>query len=206
MAYTIGQRILIAFFKIVNTIIPWHKLPRYMGAINLLALRDELRQENLFDTYPTEDFQGTKKSDPMPDTKFLCQRNSDGLYNDLKHPKMGCAGMRFGRNVPRKYTAAPTEEELMTPNPREISQRLLARTDFKPATIVNLLAAAWIQFQVHDWAQHFNSTTETWDVPLRTEDKWPEHSMKIAKTQADEPLDETDQKCPAYKDENTHWW
>jgi hypothetical protein len=31
---------------------------------------------------------------------------------------------------------------------------LLKRTVFKPATIVNLLAAAWIQFQLHDWVMH----------------------------------------------------
>jgi len=70
---------------------------------------------------------------------------------------MGCAGMRFGRNVPRKYTKAPSEEELLTPNPRVVSDRLMNRADggFKPATIVNLLAAAWIQFQVHDWFFHY---------------------------------------------------
>lgn len=206
MAYTLGERILVVIFKIVNAIIPWHKLPKYIGALNLLAMRDELREENLHDVYPSEAFQGTAKSTPMSDTKYLCQRNSDGLFNDLQRPKMGCVGMRFGRNVPRKYTTAPSPEQLLTPNPRLISDKLLARTEFKPATIVNLLAAAWIQFQVHDWAQHFNSTTEDWEVPLKADDKWLEHPMRIAKTQVDEPLDATDKKCPAYQDSNTHWW
>ena len=71
---------------------------------------------------------------------------------------MGCAGMRLGRNVPRKYTAAPSEEELLSPNPRLVSDRLMRRGadgGFKPATIVNLLAAAWVQFQVHDWFFHY---------------------------------------------------
>lgn len=206
MGYSIGERLLISFFKIVNVIIPWHKLPKYIGALNLLAMRDELREENLHDVYPTEDFQGTTKSDPLPETKYLCARNSDGLFNDLKRPKMGCIGMRFGRNVPRNYTSPPSHEELLTPNPRLISERLLARTDFKPATIVNLLAAAWIQFQVHDWAQHFNSTSEKWEIPLQAGDSWPEHPMKLAKTQVDEPYDEEDQEYPAYRNSNTHWW
>ena len=206
MAYSFSQRILIAIFKIVNAIIPWHKLPKYLGALNLLAMRDELREENLHDVYPSEAFQGTTKSTPLSDTKYLCQRNSDGLFNDLQHPKMGCVGMRFGRNVPRRYTAAPTQEQLLTPSPRLISEKLLARTEFKPATIVNLLAAAWIQFQVHDWAQHFNSTSEPWEVPLEAGDRWPEHPMRIAKTQVDRPLDKTDEEYPAYCNTNTHWW
>jgi hypothetical protein len=64
---------------------------------------------------------------------------------------MGCVGMRFGRNVSRENTKKPSQEELLSPNPRLVSQELLKRDEFKPATILNLLAAAWIQFQVHDW-------------------------------------------------------
>jgi hypothetical protein len=92
----------------------------------------------------------------MKDKRYLVTRNSDGLFNDLDEPLMGCTGMRFGRNVSREHTTKPTDEELLTPNPRIVSEQLLARTKFKPATIVNLLAAAWIQFQVHDWFMHEN--------------------------------------------------
>lgn len=84
----------------------------------------------------------------MADSEFQYTRNSDGLFNDLSAPKMGCAGMRFGRNVPREYTLKPSDGELMTPGPRLVSSTLLKRDTFKPATILNLLAAAWIQFQV----------------------------------------------------------
>src|SRR5206468_4164689 len=168
MTLTISQRLLIWIFKFVNFFISWHRLPKWLSVLNLLALRYELRDKNLYDTYPEWDYQGTSSSPSIPDTKFISIRNSDGVFNDLARPKMGCSGMRFGRNVPRSHTIPPNHEELMTPNPRMISEQILARKDgeFKPATIVNLLAAAWIQFQVHDWAQHFNSTTETWDVPL----------------------------------------
>jgi hypothetical protein len=60
---------------------------------------------------------------------------------------MGCAGMRFGRNFPRKQCQKPTEDELWNPSPRLVSQAFMARKpeDFKPATTLNLLAAAWIQ-------------------------------------------------------------
>lgn len=155
------DRAIVALFKGVNKLVPWFKLPSWIGVFNLLALRIELRAKNLHDVYPSADSQGTEAADPMPDALYLTARNSDGKFNSTEQPLMGCAGMRFGRNVPRQLTVAPTEEELMTPNPRIISERLLARQSgkFKPATIVNLLAAAWIQFQVHDWAFHDEVST-----------------------------------------------
>lgn len=204
MNISFGERLLVWFYKCVNAVVPWHRLQRHVGAFNLLALRIELRANNLHDTYPSWDYQGNAKSEPLLDTKDLCVRNSDGKFNDLERPRMGCAGARFGRNVPRQYTQAPTHEELMSPNPRIVSERLLARKPgtFKPATIVNLLAAAWIQFQVHDWLQHFNST-EQHEVPLPKSDKWPDRPMKIDKTQPDEILGDEDVEYPGYKNENS---
>ena len=50
-----------------------------------------------------------------------------------------------------------------------MSQRLLARTEFKPATTLNLLAAAWIQFQVHDWFDHGDNESERpFAIPLES--------------------------------------
>jgi hypothetical protein len=154
---TLVDRVIVKFFKGVNKVVKWYKLPRYIGVFNLLAFRIELRSKNLYDVYPSVEAQGSPETVPMKNCEWVKARNSDGKFNSLEEPLMGCAGIRFGRNVPRKYTAAPTEEELMSPNPRIISDKLMARQDgkFKPATIVNLLAAAWIQFQVHDWFFHY---------------------------------------------------
>ena len=202
------SRILIWIFKGVNQLVAWHRLPKYIGAINLLAYRDELRAYNLYDVYPDESFQGTTETEPIPDTRYLGIRESDGKFNDLKEPRMGCAGMRFGRNVPRKDTKPPNHDELLNPNPRLISERLLARQPghFKPATIVNLLAAAWIQFQTHDWFSHYTSEDEKVEVPLPKGDPWSEPEMRVARTQADKPLDTTDEQFPAYRNQSTAWW
>ena len=202
------SRILIWVFKGVNKVIEWHKLPKYLGAFNLLAFRDELRAYNLYDVYPNESFQGTPATEPLSDTRYLGARDSDGKFNDIKEPRMGCAGMRLGRNVPREKTAPPNHDELLNPNPRLISERLLARQpgQFKPATIVNLLAAAWIQFQVHDWFAHYNEPEKDVEIPLLEGDNWSDSRMKVARTQADKPLDETDEKYPAYRNQNTAWW
>ncbi|KAH7093757.1 heme peroxidase [Paraphoma chrysanthemicola] len=209
-AYTpsLPQRALIQAYKSVNKLVPWHKLPTIIGVLNLSAFRYELRQKNLHDVYPSPDYQGVSGCPQMVDEEFLHTRHSDGLFNDLGAPKMGCAGMRFGRNVPREFTTRPSNEELMSPNPRQISEELLKRNVFKPATTLNLLAAAWIQFQVHDWFQHTNSTTEKHSVPLPAGDTWPspDATMSVEQTVSDEALSETDKKTPGYKNENTHWW
>ena len=154
---SIGERLLVGVFHLINKVIAWHKLPSLVGALNLDALRIELRQYNLHDGYSSGTVQGNQTTDPMPDKRFENARNSDGKFNSTAMPLMGCAGMRLGRNFPRQLTPKPTEEELWNPNPRMLSEKFMARKGpkgFIPATTLNLLAAAWIQFQTHDWFFH----------------------------------------------------
>ena len=81
-------------------------------------------------------------------------RSADGSFNSLDHPRMGMARSRFGRNFPLPECAAERGDDLLDPNPRVISRELLARRTFIPATTLNLLAAAWIQFETHNWFSH----------------------------------------------------
>ena len=119
---------------------------------------------------------------------------------------MGSAGMRFGRNVPLSE-AFPDTANLMTPSPRQVSLELLTRTTFQPATILNVIAAAWIQFMVHDWFVHKKgSWTHTHDIPLDDGDNWHERPMRVPKTPADPPKVADSKRPPAYINENTHWW
>ncbi|KAI5212292.1 heme peroxidase [Aureobasidium subglaciale] len=200
------DRLLVCLFHVVNLVRPWHKLPSAIGALNLDALRVELRQYNLHDGYDSATAQGDTYITPLEDKRFLAARNSDGKDNSLTQPKMGCSGMRFGRNFPRKYCEKPTEEELWTPNPRLVSEAFMSRKpgEFKPATTLNLLAAAWIQFQVHDWVFH-ESSEDTYEVPLLPNDSW-HNQMKIYRTKPDEVLDASDIKCPGYKNTSTAWY
>lgn len=157
------ERLGVSAFHLVNKVIPWYKLPGFLGAFNLAFLRVELRQHNLYDGYASAEAQGNAEEEPLPDERFRHARNSDGKYNSLEAPLMGCRGMRFGRNFPRHLTPKPTEEELWTPNPRLISDKFMARKDgqFIPATTLNMLAAAWIQFQIHDWFMHFEVSLDS---------------------------------------------
>ena len=144
---TLFETIFIKIFHVVNFFIPWHRLPGLIGAFNLDFLRVELRNYNLHDGYASADAQGKLGELPATEERYVGTRNSDGKDNSLEMRKMGCAGMRFGRNFPRKQCQKPTEDELWNPSPRLVSQTFMARKpeDFKPATTLNLLAAAWIQ-------------------------------------------------------------
>jgi hypothetical protein len=110
---------------------------------------------------------------------------------------------------------------LLTPNPRLVSERLLQRDQFKPAKILNLLAAAWIQFETHDWFFHGEPTqTDPFKLPLEPDDPWKKHApaMVIRRTQPDPTRDyakeaESARKDPGYKrypptyvNTGAHWW
>ena len=180
----------------------WYNLPRPASGIKLYQIRNELREQNLFDTEepPLE----SSTTPPASDAHRV--RTSDGTYNDLACPRMGSAGMRFGRNVPLAE-AFPDTANLMNPSPRLVSLELLTRTTFQPATILNVIAAAWIQFMVHDWFVHKKGTWSlTHDIPLGERDGWHERPMRVPKTPADAPKVAGSTRPPAYINENTHWW
>ncbi|VUC23259.1 unnamed protein product [Clonostachys rosea] len=202
------ERVGISVFRLINKVVPWFKLPSLIGALNLALLRVELRGYNLHDGYASASAQGSSEDTPMDDERFQTARNSDGKFNSLEQPRMGCTGMRFGRNFPREDCPKPTEEELWSPNPRLISEKFMARKEgkFIPATTLNLLAAAWIQFQTHDWFNHeIDLENKPHDIPLPPGHSW-QGKMTLPKTKPDEILDPSDVKCPGYKNVNTAWW
>jgi hypothetical protein len=180
----------------------WFDVDGPAAAARLVKLRDQLRAKNLHDT---EDPPLEVSAAPAP-AEGHNVRTSDGTYNDLACPRMGGAGLRFGRNFPLSETV-PDVANMMNPSPRRVSLELLTRTTFQPATILNVLAAAWIQFQVHDWFVHTKgSWTHTHDIPVDDGDTWHERPMRVPKTPADPPKVPNSTRPPAYINENTHWW
>ena len=133
---------------------PWYKLPRLFSMVKLVEIRDELRKKNLHDTEEPPLEQTAVPADLDPALREA--RSTDGSFNDLQVPKMGAAGCRFGRNVPLQHTF-PDTPNLLIHNPRQVSRELMTREQFQPATILNLMAASWIQFMVHDWFVHDRS-------------------------------------------------
>jgi hypothetical protein len=188
--------------RIAQKASPWYELPIPLAVPALVDVRDELRQKNLHDTEEPSLIR-RNENDPLP-PHVKNERTEDGTYNDLRCPHMGAENRRFGRNFPLEHTF-PDTVNLLNPNPRDVSLALMTRTEFKPATIINLLAAAWIQFMVHDWFAHKISHEKTIDVPIRDDDPWADKPMKIAATEVD-PAPPGSTRPPAYANENTHWW
>jgi hypothetical protein len=199
----------------------WYLSDMGTALAKLATMRSVLDKYNLHDTY----LPGTR---PQVDcsTANTTVRQADGTCNDLINTTAGAVGARIGRNIPLfvpnpasptgyapnpyAYPAA-TDAELLTPSPREVSRNLFTRpgTGMKPVPFLNMLAAAWIQFQVHDWFGHGdNSATDFFHVPLAEDDvlrKYHLTELLVGKTVRDvsalgQPLP------PVYKNEVTHWW
>ncbi len=206
---SLGERMLVGFFSIVNALVSWHRLPRYLALANLAAFRIGMRQHNLH--YPT--IHGTLPQGEIKDVPndALACRRSNGAYNDLRCPVMGTRATRFGRNVPLTEAHPDVPSLLLSPNPRLVSERLLARRKFEPATGLNMLAAAWIQFQIHDWFSHGDNEIERpFEIPIDNMDPWPhERPMRIQRTKQDETRTPTEIQAdlpPTYTSTESHWW
>ena len=181
---------------------PWYIAPRLSGMRQLVQIREQLRRDNLHDT---EEPPLEKKSIPDKlDAALRFDRTVDGTYNDLEYPDMGSCGKRFGRNVPLEHTF-PDTANLMTPSPRLVSRELMTRHEFQPATILNLTAASWIQFMVHDWFVHKRSETDFVEIPLVKGDDWSDPKMKVPRS-VPEPPPSGSSRPPAYANPNGHWW
>jgi len=181
---------------------PWYELPRLLADARLVEMRSRMRRENLHDTEEPPEPKGEIPANLDPVIRY--QRSIDGSGNDLRYPKMGAMGRRFGRNVPLEHTF-PDTANLLIPNPRVVSRELMTRDTFKPATILNLLAGAWLQFMVHDWFVHARSKTEFIDIPTPPGDDYGEPNVRVPRSVPD-PAPAGSKRPPAYANLNSHWW
>ena len=189
------------FAERVDRIIGWPRLPVVFAIPVLIGLRQQLRSKNLIDTgrgalgLPREH---------LTTAAELSGRTLTGRHNNLSDPLMGSIGSRFGRNVPLTRVYGEEPDQLLEPNPRLISRQLLTRDRFQPATTLNILAAAWIQFEVHDWVSHGFADGEPWTLPLSDDDPWPQSTMAIKRTVSDPTPDGWGPQT--FVTQDTHWW
>ena len=162
----------------------WDRLTPRLAIATLLGIRYRLRARNLY---------GPPLAAPAPDRRTLRveragARSIDGRGTDAGDPEMGAAGAPFARNAP--YLADAGDG----PEPIVVSEKLLTRTEFFPAETLNLLAAAWVQFEVHDWFVH-----ATDDYP-----RGERARLKEKGGAADpKPLRRPN---PPFISDQTHWW
>jgi hypothetical protein len=199
-----------AVFGRVNRRKQWHELPFPLSLLNLLSLRLDLRDLNLFDT--GEKIQTEAKEEPP--REVLGARVPGGRWNDLKDPDMGSVNSAFTRNINPKRIKPEKPPRLHDPSARKVSLELMTREEFIPATNLNVLAAAWIQFENHNWFFHGRGKAEeTLDVPLEDGDPWPEHPMHVRRT-VSEPTSSSNGSGNTsetgrdidFGNTESHWW
>jgi len=200
LAKNFSDRILKTFSDAATAIMVWHKWPFIIAIPTLAGLRVTLRWNNLFSTETAP-----PQVPALADVRG--HRTADGAFNSLDQPWMGMAGARFGRNVPINETFGETAR-LLEPNPRRISNELLARREFIPVPYLNVLVSAWLQFMVHDWLSHgVNDTVRPpYEVPIADGDAWETKPMTILRSTL-APATPADAGRPAaYINTETHWW
>jgi Animal haem peroxidase/Catalase len=198
-----------AAFPVINHVLPWYRLPVRLAVLNLDAFRGVLRAHNLIDTEPHEaPPQPRPVPAPIPESARTA-RTADGSYNDMSVPRMGAVGSTFGRNLRADYRPYLFNE----PNPVVVSEKLLTRERFLPAGSLNLIAAAWIQFQVHDWVNHARYPLGEHDVevPLPQGMTWentpggePETRMRIGGNKALSVAPDGTERL--FANATSHWW
>src|SRR3954464_3940109 len=210
MKRSLPGRVLHTVYSRVNRKRQWHEQPGLLlKLLNLLSLRLDLRDMNLHDTSVKIQEHGTEE----PPEKFLKARHPEGRWNDLNDPDMGSTGSALTRNINPKRIKPEKPPRLHAPSARTVSLELMTRDEFKPATALNILAAAWIQFENHNWFFHGRGEAEeTMDVPIADDDDWPEHPMHVRRTVS---VPAHHQRSAGgsggdgtvdYGNTETHWW
>lgn len=196
-----------------------------LALAKLGVMRGILDRINLWDLYLAAPGAGTMPAVAPCGPETLTQRRADGSCNDLSIPAMGARQVRFGRNImpflgkdattglPIKNPAA--QSDMSGPSPREISRHLFTRQGAgEKVPFLNMLAAAWIQFQVHDWFDHGeNDRTSFFTIPLAADDpirkKTGQTALLIPRTRKDASRTLVDAALglpPTFQNDVTHWW
>lgn len=197
------DRILGALARRASGLRVWYRWPFFIALAMILGHRVNLRRWNLTDTQTVP-----PPVPPADQDDVRGARTVDGSYNDLSKPWMGMAGARFGRNMPIEDCFGEQEPRLYEPSPRLISNKLLARREFVPVPHLNLLAAAWIQFMVHDWLSHGTNdkSIAPHEIPLPEGDDWPDERMTVLRAKPDTERPEDEGRPAAYRNVETAWW
>ena len=197
----------------------WYRRPQFLAILTLAYMRERLNAHNLGTSYPPGRLVGFQHAGQTAPPGVSHFRTADGSWNNLADPKEGAAGTRFLRNVELDAIRPELGEQLLTPNPREISRRLLTRptgVDGRPqmqeVAFLNLLSAAWIQFMNGDWINHGEiNFTDVIEVPLPDDDaartRYWQTTMFVGRSQSDPTrCDGVEVAAASAINEVTHWW
>ena len=197
----------------------WYHRPQFLAILTLAYMREQLNARNLGTSYPPGRLVAFQPPGQQPPPGVTHYRTADGSWNDLANPKAGAAGTRFLRNVGMAAIRPEVGEQLLTPNPREISRKLLSRRldeqgvpKMPEVPFLNLLSASWIQFMNNDWINHGEIYfTDTIAIPLPEDDvarqRYWQTQMFIGRSQRDPTrIEGVEAAVQSSINEVTHWW
>lgn len=196
----------------------WSSMSLELGLGALKATRVLLARNNLFRTYLPGALTGNlpaASSHPCgPETAST--RTADGSCNYPEDPLGGAAGTRMMRNAPLA-ASFPAAAALLDPNPLLVSERLLRRRGggdwgAMAAPSLNLLAAAWARFVMHDWFDYGPpDESRPIQVPVPPGDplapEWPGGTMPVGSTPVDGTRTPDESSLPpTFINRATHWF
>ncbi|XP_010442312.1 PREDICTED: alpha-dioxygenase 1-like isoform X1 [Camelina sativa] len=168
------DRFLLLIVHGVDKMVPWHKLPVFLG-LAYLEIRRHLHQEyNLLNVGQTP--VGTRF-----DPANYPYRTADGKFNDPFNEGVGSQNSFFGRNCP---PVDQKTKKLLRPDPMVVATKLLQRRKFlDTGKQFNMIAASWIQLMIHDWIDHLEDTHQIELVaPKEVANQCPLKSFRFFKT------------------------
>ncbi|KAI5084392.1 hypothetical protein GOP47_0000561 [Adiantum capillus-veneris] len=148
---TLIDKFLFLVIHMVDQHYPWYHLPVFLGLAYLEVRRGLHQRYSLINV-------GQAPISIRFNPSEIPYRTANGEFNDPFNSDAGEQGSFFGRNIspsPNYDNKKAKNSSLNDPHPTLVATKLLARkTLVDNGTQFNMLAAAWIQFMIHDWVDH----------------------------------------------------
>ncbi len=138
-------------FESINRVVEWHRLPLRRACS--ISTRSVIELRSTTSSTPSRARRRRKARPVPPDRRrgVRTARSYDGRDNDLSTPRWA----RSARPSAATWRPIIRPGPATTPNPVTVSASAAApRARSSRRRSLNILAAAWIQFQVHDWVNH----------------------------------------------------
>ncbi|KAG0629667.1 hypothetical protein M758_1G120800 [Ceratodon purpureus] len=194
------HKLLFLVMHISDRIGKWYNAPVIVGLVYLEIRRTLHQKYNLIAVGNAKSYQA-----PAPqrnDVLSFCEHGSQQRNGSAEPSTSYSDGESFfGRNM----APQPQKDKLLDPHPSAVAAKLLSRTELQDyGKQFNMIAAAWINFMIHDWIDHLENLNEEVEItaPSSVAAQCPLKSYKIYPTK-EVPADKG---VIGHINTRTPWW